>query len=54
MIENITTENSNQTLEERKKEALQTAAKCRQILLENGACLEERSNRHRRDQLFRT
>jgi predicted nucleotidyltransferase len=37
MIENITTENSNQTLEGRKKEALQTAAKCRQILLENGA-----------------
>ena len=37
MIEKITTENSNQTLEERKQEALQTAAKCQQILLENGA-----------------
>ena len=34
---NIYTENSNQTLEERKQEALQTAAKCQQILLENGA-----------------
>lgn len=32
MIENIT-----QTLEQRKKEALQTAEKCRQILLEKGA-----------------
>jgi predicted nucleotidyltransferase len=37
MIENITTENINQTLEERKQEALQTAEKCQQILLENGA-----------------
>ena len=37
MIEKITTENINQTLEERKQEALQTAAKCQQILLENGA-----------------
>ena len=37
MIEKITTENSNQTLEKRKQEALQIAAKCRQILLENGA-----------------
>jgi NAD(P)H-hydrate repair Nnr-like enzyme with NAD(P)H-hydrate dehydratase domain len=37
MIKKITTENSNQTLEQRKQEALQTAAKCRQILLEKGA-----------------
>ncbi|MDB9456410.1 nucleotidyltransferase domain-containing protein [Dolichospermum circinale CS-534/05] len=37
MMENICTENINQTLEERKQEALQTAAKCRQILLEKGA-----------------
>lgn len=34
---NIYTENGKQTLEERKQEALQTAAKCQQILLENGA-----------------
>ena len=37
IMENITTENINQTLEQRKQEALQTAAKCRQILLEKGA-----------------
>jgi predicted nucleotidyltransferase len=36
-MENIYTENINQTLEQRKKAALQTAEKCRQILLEKGA-----------------
>ncbi|MFM6022757.1 MAG: hypothetical protein ACKPER_07515 [Dolichospermum sp.] len=33
----MNTENISQTLEQRRKEALQTAAKCRQILLEKGA-----------------
>lgn len=36
-MEKIYTENINQTLEERKQEALQTTEKCRQILLEKGA-----------------
>lgn len=37
MIESVTQPNPPQTLEQRKQEALKTADKCRQILLEEGA-----------------
>jgi predicted nucleotidyltransferase len=37
MIESVTQPNPPQTLEQRKQEALKTADKCRQILLEQGA-----------------